>query len=71
MLNPFLHDHYHAPAKGCDITTAARRPDGMPLQSTYCRTHKVWTCRCGFEYEWHLGVYLKETNDHHNGNTIT
>ena len=57
-----LNSHYHGKEKGCDMSVKEffrNRDDrnGGRLIGRYCKTHNKDTCRCGWEWHWHSGIF--------------
>ena len=55
--------HFHDKEKGCDIIPHIIKPkyrSGYKIQGSYCKTHDIEACKCGWEFSWHGGSYIKE-----------
>lgn len=64
-LNYLENEHFHSIEKGCKIipdvvkTYSSTGREAGSINASYCETHYVKICKCGWEWEWHYGVYSK------------
>jgi hypothetical protein len=57
-------NHYHSIQRGCKIIkrrfkTKKRSGESGFFSGAYCRTHKKELCHCGWEWQWHYGIFKK------------
>ena len=62
-------EHFHDKEKGCkleDTQMPGRSGPGKAYGSmiicSYCTTHNIVICRCGWEWHWHHGTYSYASN---------
>jgi len=57
--------HFHSIEDGCDIEkgkTKINKPDAWGENIViydFCKTHNTEICQCGWEWQWHYGIYIK------------